>query len=57
MSVGARTTGHVSGDRKHVGRNRKVEMLIFEGEGHPLDGVEAAKVSFEVTKKWFVDAT
>lgn len=39
-----------------VGGNRRVEMLIFEGEGHPLDGVEAAKVSFEVTKKWFVGA-
>ena len=36
--------------------NRKVEMLIFEGEGHPLDGVEAARVSFEATKKWLVDA-
>jgi acylaminoacyl-peptidase len=34
--------------------NRKVEMLIFEGEGHPLDGVEASKVIFEVTKKWLV---
>ena len=40
----------------HVG-NRKVEMLIFEGEGHPLNGVEAEKVSFEVIKKWLADAT
>ena len=40
----------------HVGGNRKVEMLIFEGESHPLDGVEAAKASFEVTKKWLVGA-
>ena len=47
-SVGARG--------EQVGGNRKVEMLIFEGESHPLDGVEAAKVSFEVTKKWLVDA-
>jgi hypothetical protein len=31
-------------------------MLVFEGEGHPLDGVEAAKVCFEVTKKWLVGA-
>ena len=51
------SVGHVGGNRKHVGNNRKVEMLIFEGEGHPLDGVEAAKVSFEVTKKWLADAT
>lgn len=40
----------------HVGGNRKVEMLVFEGEGHPLDGVEASKVSFEVIKKWLADA-
>jgi acylaminoacyl-peptidase len=48
-SVGARSGGHVGG-------NRKVEMLIFEGESHLLDGVEAAKVSFEATKRWLVDA-
>ena len=33
---------------------RKVEMLIFEGENHPLSGVEASKVSFEAMKEWFV---
>ena len=40
----------------HVGGNRKIEMLIFEGKSHPLDGVEAAKVGFEVTKKWLAGA-
>ncbi|KAF8800386.1 alpha/beta-hydrolase [Phlegmacium glaucopus] len=35
---------------------RKVEMLVFEGESHPLDGVEVAKVNFEVTKEWLADA-
>ncbi|KDR78215.1 hypothetical protein GALMADRAFT_245272 [Galerina marginata CBS 339.88] len=34
----------------------RVEMLIFEGESHPLDGVEAAKASFEATKRWFAAA-
>jgi acylaminoacyl-peptidase len=34
-----------------------VEMLCFDGEGHPLDGVEAAKISFEATVDWFVQAT
>jgi acylaminoacyl-peptidase len=48
-SVGAR-------DRDVGGTNRKVEMLVFEGEGHPLNGVEAAKACFEVTKKWLVGA-
>lgn len=32
---------------------RRVEMLVFEGEGHPLDGVEAAKAGFEATTEWF----
>ena len=42
---------------RHVGSaNRKIEMLVFEGEGHPLDGVEAAKVCFDVTRKWLVSA-
>lgn len=35
---------------------KKVEMLIFEGESHPLDGVEAAQVNFEATKEWFLRA-
>ncbi|KAF4611949.1 hypothetical protein D9613_003766 [Agrocybe pediades] len=35
---------------------RKVEMLIFEGESHPMDGVEAAKAWFEAMKEWFGDA-
>ena len=32
---------------------KKAEMLIFEGESHPLDGVEATQVHFEATKEWF----
>ncbi|KIM37876.1 hypothetical protein M413DRAFT_448146 [Hebeloma cylindrosporum] len=35
---------------------KKVEMLIFEGESHPLDGVEAARANFEATKEWFLRA-
>jgi len=35
---------------------KMIEMLIFEGESHPLDGVEAAQVSFEATKEWFLRA-
>ncbi|CAA7262322.1 unnamed protein product [Cyclocybe aegerita] len=31
---------------------RKVELLAFDGEGHPIDGVEAAKVVFEATRDW-----
>ena len=32
---------------------KKVEMLIFEGESHPLEGVEAAQASFGAIKEWF----
>ncbi|PPQ82281.1 hypothetical protein CVT25_008431 [Psilocybe cyanescens] len=44
---------------RYAGRKEKgskVEMLVFEGESHPLDGVEAAKASFEATKQWFAEA-
>ncbi|KAF8949992.1 Alpha/Beta hydrolase protein, partial [Flammula alnicola] len=34
----------------------KVDMLVFEGESHPLDGVEASKASFEATRDWFAEA-
>ena len=38
-------------------RKKIVQMLRFEGESHPLDGVEAAKVSFEAAIDWFAKAT
>lgn len=34
-------------------REKSVEMLLFEDEGHPLDGVKAAIVVFEATRDWF----
>ena len=35
------------------GRDRRVEMLTFRKETHPLDGVEAARVSWEAGRDWF----
>ncbi|KAI0247998.1 alpha/beta-hydrolase [Lactifluus subvellereus] len=35
---------------------RKVELLTFEGEGHPLDGIEAARVGWQVTVDWLAKA-
>ncbi|KAI6003273.1 Alpha/Beta hydrolase protein [Pisolithus orientalis] len=36
------------------GRNQApVEMFVFPKESHPLDGVEAARVSVEATRDWF----
>ncbi len=36
-------------------REKSVEMLLFEGEGHPLDGVKTARIMFEATRDWFKD--
>ncbi|KAF9474522.1 alpha/beta-hydrolase [Pholiota conissans] len=37
-------------------KGAKVDILVFEGESHPLDGVEASRVSFEATRDWFKEA-
>ena len=34
-------------------RGQVVELLMFEGESHPLDGVEAARVCWEAGRDWF----
>ena len=34
-----------------------VEMLCFDKEGHALDGVETARISFEAIIDWFTKAT
>lgn len=35
------------------GKGRRVDMLVFPKETHPIDGVEAARVSFEAGRDWF----
>jgi len=35
--------------------NQRVEMLVFDGEAHPLEGVECARVGWEATRAWFAD--
>ena len=35
------------------GKGRVVDMLVFPKETHPIDGVEAARVSFEAGRDWF----
>ena len=34
----------------------RVDMLVFEGESHPLDGVEAVRVCYEAARDWFAKA-
>jgi len=34
----------------------EVEMLIFEGESHPLEGVEASRVGWEAARDFIADA-
>ncbi|KAG2127690.1 hypothetical protein DEU56DRAFT_820074 [Suillus clintonianus] len=35
------------------GKDGRVEMLSFAGETHPIEGVEAARVSWEAGRDWF----
>ncbi|KAG2068544.1 alpha beta-hydrolase [Suillus decipiens] len=42
-----------NGDATGTGKKGIVEMLSFPGESHAIDGVEAARVSFEATRDWF----
>ena len=34
----------------------RVDMLVFDGESHPLNGVECERVSWEASKTWFSQA-
>ncbi|KAG2137878.1 Alpha/Beta hydrolase protein [Suillus bovinus] len=45
-----------TGKESETGKKKKkgiVDMLSFPGESHAIDGVEAARVSFEATRDWF----
>ncbi|RDB17643.1 Acylamino-acid-releasing enzyme [Hypsizygus marmoreus] len=44
---------NAQGDERYHG---DVEMLIFEGESHPLDGVEASRVGWEAARDFLVKA-
>lgn len=37
-------------------RRSKLEMLVFDGEGHPIDGVEASKACAEASAQWLAAA-
>jgi acylaminoacyl-peptidase len=45
--------GYYHALKSHFGSEGAVQMLVFEGESHPLDGVEAGKVVFEAGRDWF----
>ncbi|KAK2462496.1 hypothetical protein APHAL10511_005466 [Amanita phalloides] len=40
-------------NQEMTAEGRRVEMLVFDGESHSLDGVECARVVWEATKDWF----
>jgi acylaminoacyl-peptidase len=55
---GRARTGTGTGAENGTGTRKEqtkgiVEMLSFPGESHAIDGVEAARVSFEATRDWF----
>lgn len=35
------------------GRNKTVDILTFPKDSHPLEGVEAAKISYSAGRDWF----
>ncbi|KAF9035752.1 alpha/beta-hydrolase [Hymenopellis radicata] len=48
--------GRIPGSNEEVARGKgKVDLMWFEGEGHPIEGVEAARVAWESTRDWFAN--
>ena len=47
--------GYYHALRAHQGaaKRGRVDMLVFDGESHPLNGVECERVSWEAAKAWF----
>ena len=37
-------------------KGNRVDMLVFDGESHPLNGVECERVCWEAAKAWFVES-
>jgi acylaminoacyl-peptidase len=35
----------------------RVDMLVFDGESHPLNGVECERVCWEAARAWFLEST
>ncbi|KAF9022062.1 alpha/beta-hydrolase [Hymenopellis radicata] len=48
--------GRIPGSNEEGARGKgKVDLMWFEGEGHPIEGVEAARVAWESTRDWFAN--
>lgn len=41
---------------KGAAERGRVEMLVFDGESHPLNGVECERTSWEAAKAWFAQS-
>jgi len=39
-----------------VAKESRVDMLVFDGESHPLNGVECERVCWEASKAWFLES-
>ena len=39
--------------KARYGAEKEVQLFVFEGEGHPLDGVETATATFELMRDLF----
>jgi acylaminoacyl-peptidase len=47
---------HAKEAKSRSGSVGEVEMMIFEGESHPLEGVEAARVGWEAARDFIAEA-
>ncbi|KAF9035745.1 acylaminoacyl-peptidase [Hymenopellis radicata] len=48
--------GRTPGSKEEGAKSKgKVDLMWFEGEGHPIEGVEAARVAWESTRDWFAN--
>ncbi|KAF8329649.1 hypothetical protein F5887DRAFT_886429, partial [Amanita rubescens] len=39
-----------------IAKDSRVGMLVFDGESHPLNGVECERVCWEASKAWFLES-
>jgi len=43
-------------NEKGIAKGSRVDMLVFGGESHPLNGVECERVCWEAANAWFLES-
>lgn len=39
--------------KQRAKRDTRIEMLVFDGESHPLEGVEASRIGWQAARDFF----